>query len=59
MTLEDVAAEVAQTLEAGDQPTPEAALASIDEPVEGEEVEGEAAGETSAAPWTCCGNSTA
>ena len=43
MTLEDVAAEVAQTAAAGDQPTPEAALASIDEPVEGEEVEGEAA----------------
>jgi chromosome segregation protein len=44
MTLEDVAAEVAQTVAAGEQPTPEASLASLDEPVEGEEVESEPAG---------------
>jgi chromosome segregation protein len=42
MTAADVAAEVAASAGA-DQPTPEASLASVDEPVEGEEAEGEEA----------------
>ena len=40
MSAVDVAAEVASGA-AGDLPTPEASLASVDEPVEGEETEGE------------------
>ncbi|HEY8549774.1 MAG TPA: chromosome segregation protein SMC [Vicinamibacterales bacterium] len=47
MTLEEVAAEVASLAEA-DRPTPEASLAAVDEPVEGEE--GEDEGGQAAAP---------